>query len=211
LIRNDELPVDLVIHVGNRVDIGGFLYGRFEDASSGSFPGNGPLLMSVSLGMAHRSKGTRLRIGLTFALAEAIMPLIGLGIGKTLGSLVGNWTSLIGGIALIVVAVWLIFFEDEDNEEEKLDRNLIGWTLVITALSISLDELAVGFSIGLIGVPVALTIVLIAVQAFLFTVVGLTLGGKLKPFLGEWSEKLAGIVLGLLGIWILIDAIRHLL
>ena len=28
--------------------------------------------------------------------------------------------------------------------------------------------------------------------------------------LGEWSEKLAGIVLGLLGIWILIDAIRHI-
>lgn len=166
--------------------------------------------MSVSLGMAQRTKGTRLRIGLIFALAEAVMPLIGLGIGKTLGSFIGNWASLIGGIALVTVAVWLIFFEDEDDEEEKLKRNLIGWTLVVTALSISLDELAVGFSIGLIGVPVALTVVLIAVQAFLFTILGLTLGGRLKRYLGEWSEKSAGIVLGLLGIWILVDAISHI-
>ncbi len=167
------------------------------------------LLMSISFGMAQRSKDTRLRVGLIFALAEGVMPLIGLGIGKSLGNLVGNWASLLGGIALIVVAVWLIFFEDEDNEEEKLERNLIGWTLVVTAWSISLDELAVGFSIGLIGVPVALTIVLIAAQAFLFTAVGLTLGGKLKPFLGEWSKTLAGIVLGLLGMWIIVDAVRH--
>lgn len=169
------------------------------------------LLMSISLGVAQRYNGTRLRIGMTFALAEAVMPLVGLGIGKTLGSVIGNWASLIGGIALIAVAVWLIFFEDEDDEEEKLERNLIGWTLVVTALSISLDELAVGFSIGLIGVPVALAIVLIAAQAFLFTIIGLTLGGRLKRYLGEWSEKLAGIVLGLLGIWILANAIRHLL
>ncbi|KPV45723.1 hypothetical protein AN477_00695 [Alicyclobacillus ferrooxydans] len=169
------------------------------------------LLMSVSLGMAQRTNSNRLRIGLTFALAEAVMPLIGLGIGKTLGNFIGNWASLIGSIALVAVAVWLIFFEDEDDEEEKLERNLIGWrTLVVTALSISLDELAVGFSIGLIGVPAALTIVLIAAQAFLFTIIGLTLGGRLKRYLGEWSEKLAGIVLGLLGIWILIDAIRHI-
>jgi len=168
------------------------------------------LLMSVSLGITRRSKGTRLRIGLTFALAEAMMPLIGLGIGKTLDSFIGIWASLLGGIALLTVAVWLIFFEDEDDEEEKLKRNLIGWTLVVTALSISLDELAVGFSIGLIGVPVAPTIALIAVQAFLFTLLGLTFGAKLKPILGEWSEKLTAIVLGLLGIWIIVDAICHL-
>lgn len=57
---------------------------------------------------------------------------------------------------MVVVAIWLMFFEDEDGEEEKLERNLVGWTLITTAFSISLDELAVGFSIGLVGVPVAL-------------------------------------------------------
>ncbi|TCZ80806.1 hypothetical protein E0485_00485 [Paenibacillus albiflavus] len=167
------------------------------------------LMISMTLGCIKTKSKTK--IALTFAFAEALMPLIGLFIGKGAGQLIGNWASLIGATALLTVAIWLIFFEDEDNAEEKLEGNLIGWTLFITALSISLDELAVGFSIGLVGVPIALTISLVALQAFIFTFVGLTFGSKLKRYLGEWSEKLAGIILGLLGLWILVDAITHLL
>lgn len=166
------------------------------------------LMMSISLGFVQK-KG-KVRIALTFAGAEAVMPLIGLFIGRGAGQLIGDWASFIGGIALIAVAVWLILFEDEDDEEKKLGRDLVGWTLILTALSISLDELAVGFSIGLVGVPIALTIILIALQAFVFTFVGLTFGSKLKPYLGEWAEKLAGIVLGLLGLWIIIDTVIHM-
>lgn len=166
------------------------------------------LLMSVALGFV-QTKG-RVKIALTFACAEALMPLVGLLIGQLAGRLIGDWASLLGGIVLLGVAAWLIFFEDEDEEQEKFERTLTGWTLILTALSISVDELAVGFSIGLVGVPVALTIILIALQAFVFTFVGLTFGSKLKRYLGEWSEKLAGVVLALLGVWILIDAIIHL-
>lgn len=167
------------------------------------------LIVSTSLGFV-KTKGA-LKVALTFAFAEAVMPLIGLFIGKGFGQLIGHWASLIGGIALIAVSVWLIFFEDDDEEEEKLERDLIGWSLIVTALSISLDELAVGFSIGLIGIPVILTIILIALQAFVFTFLGLTLGSRLKPYLGEWAEKLAGTVLGLLGVWILIEAVYMLI
>lgn len=167
------------------------------------------LMMSISLGFI-QTKG-KVRIALTFAAAEAFMPLIGLLMGKGAGHLMGDWASFIGGIALLGVAIWLIFFEDEDDEEEKLGRNLAGWTLIITALSISLDELAVGFSIGLIGIPVVLTIILVALQAFVFTILGLTFGARLKRYLGEWAEKFAGIILGILGLWILTAATLHLI
>jgi putative Mn2+ efflux pump MntP len=167
------------------------------------------LIISVSLGFVKREG--KLTIACVFACAEALMPLIGVLIGKGSGHFVGSWSSLIGGILLLAVAVWLIFFEDEDGEEEKLERNLVGWTLIVTALSISLDELAVGFSIGFIHVPIVLTIVLIAVQAFLFTMIGLLFGARIKPLLGEWSEKLAGIVLGLLGLWILGESVVRLM
>jgi manganese efflux pump family protein len=165
-------------------------------------------LISTSLGVL-KTKG-KLKIAIVFACAEAIMPLIGILIGKGAGLLVGNWASLIGGVLLVGVAAWLIFFEDEDDEEEKLERNLVGWTLIMTAVSISLDELAVGFSIGFVGVPVALTIIFIALQAFIFTFLGLTFGSRFKRFLGEWSEKVAGISLGLLGFWIIIEAVLKL-
>lgn len=167
------------------------------------------LMMSIALCVVPiRGK---FRIALTFATAEALMPLVGLLIGKTAGHWIGDWAALIGGLALIVMGIWLFFFEDDDDEEEKLERNLVGWTLIGTALSISVDELAVGFSIGLVGVPVALTIILIAIQAFIFTVLGLTFGARLKRYVGEWTEKLAGVVLGLVGIWIGVNAVIYLI
>lgn len=167
------------------------------------------LIMSISLGFVPiRGK---FRIALTFATTEALMPLIGLFVGKSAGHWIGDWAALIGGLALIAVGTWLVFFADDDDDEEKLERNLVGWTLILTALSISVDELAVGFSIGLVGVPVALTIILVAIQAFIFTVLGLTFGAQLKRYVGEWAEKLAGVVLGLLGIWIGINAVIQLI
>jgi putative Mn2+ efflux pump MntP len=166
------------------------------------------LMMSISLG-ALQTRG-KVKIALTFAGAESLMPIVGLIIGQTVGRVIGNWTSLVGGLVLVSVAVWLMLCEDEDDEEKKLERELVGWMLVLTALSISLDELAVGFSIGTIGVPVAWTVVLIAVQAFLFTLAGFTFGAKLKRYVGEWTEQFVGLVLGILGLWITIEAVVHL-
>jgi putative Mn2+ efflux pump MntP len=163
------------------------------------------LMMSISLGMVE-TKG-RVRIALTFAIAEALMPVVGFFLGKGAGQLIGDWAAIVGGLALLALAAWFIFFDDDDDGH---GRNLKGWTLIVTAISISLDELAVGFSVGLVGVPIVLTIILITMQALFFTVLGLTFGVKLKPYFGEWSEKLAGIVLALLGLYVLAGAMIHL-
>jgi putative Mn2+ efflux pump MntP len=166
------------------------------------------LIMSISLGFFGIRGKTR--IAGAFASTEALMAVIGLITGQGLGQVIGNWASLTGGIVLLAVSAWFLFFDHDDDEERK-EKDLVGWTLILTALSVSLDELAVGFSIGLVGVPVTLTIILIACQAFIFTLIGITFGARLKPYLGEWSEKLAGTVLGLLGVWLAVSAVVHLL
>ena len=84
---------------------------------------------------------------------------------------------------------------------------MAGWPLVAAALGVSLDELAAGFSIALVGVPVALTVALIALQSFVLTLVGMRFGNQLRPYLGESAERAAGVVLGLLGLWILLGAV----
>lgn len=164
------------------------------------------LVVSTALGM--RETTGRLKIALTFACAEAVMPLLGLLIGSLAGHFIGDWASVIGGLVLMGLALWMMFFEDEDDDNAA--KELLGWSLFVTALSISVDELAVGVSIGLVGVPIAWTIFLVALQAFVFTFIGLTFGASLKRYLGEWTEKLAGVILGLLGLWIIIDALLHI-
>ena len=164
------------------------------------------LIVSITLGMLE-TKG-RLKIAITFALAEAIMALIGLLLGQGLGHWLGRYTSIIGGLALLGVAIWMLFFEDDDEALEKVDqRTLSGRLLLLTALSISIDEIAVGFSIGIVGVPILVTSVIVGAQALLFSLLGLYFGQKLKPYVGEWAEKAAGIVIGLLGLWILFHAL----
>jgi putative Mn2+ efflux pump MntP len=138
------------------------------------------------------------------------MPLVGVAIGHVVGRVLGDWSSFVGALALLAVSVWFIFF-DHDRDADESNVGALGlWSILGLALSISIDEVAAGFSIGLIGIPVALTIVLIAIEAIIFSAAGLALGQRLKPYLGEWAEKVAGIVLGLLGVWLLIQIVPTL-
>ncbi|MBL0385667.1 manganese efflux pump [Tumebacillus sp. ITR2] len=160
------------------------------------------LVLATTLGTLQR-KG-KVKLAISFALAEAIMPLVGFLLGKNIGEFIGGWASLVGAVALIGLGIYLIFFEEEDEDEElERGQSLRGWAFLLLLLMISLDELAVGFSMGLVGVSAPLTVLLIALQSFVFTLLGLTFGAKLKPYLGEWAEKAGGVVLVLLGVWLL--------
>ncbi len=93
---------------------------------------------------------------------------------------------------------------------------------LLLALSVSLDELAIGFSLGAITsgtlsggqvIPGSKTVstitfcILIGLQGFLMTFIGLTLGRTLRvrlKFVKEWTEFLSCFLLIALGIWLLI-------
>ena len=75
-----------------------------------------------------------------------------------------------------------------------------GLSLVGLALSVSLDELAVGFSFGILRIALAPALVAIALQALLLSLCGLWLGSRVGRALGERAEMLAGLRLCLLGI-----------
>jgi putative Mn2+ efflux pump MntP len=90
----------------------------------------------------------------------------------------------------------MLLHEDE-HDDEKVGRLAGGSGLALFALgiSISLDELAIGFTIGLLHVSLWLAVILIGLQAFLFAQLGLRLGARLNATLRERAEQLAGVVL----------------
>jgi putative Mn2+ efflux pump MntP len=157
------------------------------------------LIISTSLGLSRLER--RVPIALTFAFAEGVMPLIGFLLGVSIGGWLGTYGPWVGSIAVILVGVYLLF--EDDDEEEALKRPLAGIALLIAALLISVDELAVGLSIGLLGLPIGPMLIWLFVQAFLFTWIGLTFGRLLRPLLGEVAEKISGVVLILLGVYLL--------
>ncbi|HEY8674014.1 MAG TPA: manganese efflux pump [Candidatus Dormibacteraeota bacterium] len=119
---------------------------------------------SASLGIIGVTRRRRLLFSAVFACFEGGMPLIGLLFGAGLGERIGGVAEYVAIAALVGLGIFMLL-GDEENEERRL-RSLAratGPALVTTGILVSLDELAVGFALGLLGVPLAPALVAIAV------------------------------------------------
>ena len=148
----------------------------------------------------------RLRISLIFVIFEGGMPLIGLGLGTALARGIGQVAGYLAGAAVIAVGAWMLWPGDKD-EEEKASRIITsrGLALIALGISISLDELAIGFTIGLAHLPVTAVIVAIALQAFIAAQLGLAIGARIGERWRERAEQAAGIALILLGVYLIAE------
>jgi manganese efflux pump family protein len=160
--------------------------------------------VALALGIAGLPREHRLRVSLLFAGFEAAMPLIGVALGAPLGRAIGNAADYIA--AVLIAALGVVMLPLEKHEENRLlsltRRGLLGG--LVLGVGISLDELAIGFSAGLLRLPVGALVVAVAAQAFILTQIGLRLGGRVSEAMREATEKLAGSALIALGVIILI-------
>ena len=152
--------------------------------------------VSAALGMRGLPARQRLRVSLLMSGFEMAMPVVGLLVGRALGTALGNAADYIAIGVLALVGGWMLLHEEAD-EGDKVAQLAAGRGLVLVALgiSISLDELAMGFTIGLLHLSLWLAVLLIGAQAFLFAQLGLRLGAHISETLRERSEQLAGLAL----------------
>ena len=171
--------------------------------------------LSTVLGVLPLARSQRLRIALLFAAAEGLMPAVGLVLGLPLGHALGRWASYVAGALLIGIGGWVWWSSqrvragdggEEDDEAAKIlsAATASAWSLMGLALSISLDELVVGFSFGLLGLPLIPILVLIALQALLVSLAGQWIGRKVGQWVGTSAEHLVGPILCLLGGWFIL-------
>ncbi len=100
--------------------------------------------------------------------------------------------------------------ESEETGRLRLLAHARGLAILDLGLSISVDELAVGLSAGLLGISIVLTVAWIAVQAFVATQVGLRLGGRLGEGIRERAEWVAGVALILVALVLLVLRLARL-
>ena len=166
---------------------------------------------AAALGAAQAITGwQRLRISLVFMVFEGGMPLVGLGLGSALAHGIGHIADYLAAAAVTGIGLWMLLSDDED-EENRATRITAscGLALLGLGISISLDELAIGFSIGLTRLPVVLVIIAIAVQAFLAAQLGLATGARIAERWRERAERLAGIALIMLGIYLIVERLAQ--
>ncbi len=154
--------------------------------------------ISAAVGVANPTRRQRFRLSALFALFEAGMPAVGLLLGGPLSQALGAAADYLA-IAILVGfgAFSLLRPEDEVGISRMIDAH--GPALILIGLSVSLDELAIGFSLGLFGVPVLPALIAIGVQTFAVSQLGFWLGGSLSEHFRELAERIAGVALIALG------------
>jgi len=159
------------------------------------------LVVALALGIAGLPRHHRNRIALLFTTFEAGMPLIGVLVGLPLGHAIGNAADYIAAALVSALGIYMLVSDDEDGESDRLlsmtQRGFYG--AIALGVSISLDELAIGFSAGLLRLPLLALVLAIAVQTFIVTQFGIRFGGRLGVRWQEASERVAASALIALG------------
>lgn len=160
--------------------------------------------VSAALALGGLTRRERLRVSLLFTLCEGGTPIVGLLLGGPLGVTLGSAADY-AAIGVLITFGLFTLLRDDDAEAGKVAglAQARGRAALLLGLTISLDEIAVGFTLGLLRVRVLPVLLAIAGQAFVASQLGLRLGNRLSDGLREGAEKLAGAVLLGLGLVLL--------
>ena len=142
---------------------------------------------------------------LLFGSAQALMPTI----GWVLGASAGPWVTAVDHwVAFGVLAALGIKMLREASRFDQNDTAHRGVGLRVMlglALATSVDALAVGLTLPLLGAPFALSIVTIGVVTTLLSAIGGVVGRRFGKMLGKRLDVFGGMVLIFLGCKILVE------
>jgi putative Mn2+ efflux pump MntP len=150
---------------------------------------------AIGIGLSGIDARTRIRVGIAFGLFEALMPIAGLLLGQAVAGFFGQYAKYIGGAILILTGLYTIVQGRRTVGEEKRPAGVRTNRLVVTALALSIDNLAVGFALAIYHIQIVLAAVTMGVVSVGMSLVGLELGSRLGARVEAWSEELSGGVL----------------
>jgi len=148
--------------------------------------------VSIALGTVPFGLKRALQVALTFGLWDAIMPLIGLLVGRKIGNEVGDVAELVGAVALGAYGLYLVISALRNPEPEELDHP---WALFGIPFTLSLDNLFAGASLGLLGLAPWFSAAIFGAMTAVLSLVGLQVGRAAAHLVRIRSDLLAGITL----------------
>jgi putative Mn2+ efflux pump MntP len=160
----------------------------------------------LGAGTLRQTNGARptFRLSFHFGLFQFLMPVFGWFAGTTIVRYIAAYDHWVAFGLLAFVGIRMIRSGfDSSSESYKIDPSR-GWSLVMLSIATSIDALAIGLSLALIGVTIWYPAVVIGVVTGLVSWLGLRLGNVLGGKLGKRMEIVGGIVLILIGVRILI-------
>jgi putative Mn2+ efflux pump MntP len=164
---------------------------------------------AIGIGLSGINARTRIRVGLAFGFFEAFMPVLGLLLGEAVAGFFGHYGKYVAGAVLVLTGAYTIIQARMTAVEQgsRMPRSLRMQSLLVTALALSLDNLAVGFALAVYHVDIVLAAVTFGVVSILMSLIGLELGHRVGTRVEAWSEEIGGAVLILVGIAIAVGVL----
>jgi putative Mn2+ efflux pump MntP len=149
-------------------------------------------------------------IALSFGAFQAFMPLIGWHVGKFFAELIKNYDHWVAFSLLAYIGIRMIVeglkSDKSDDACCDLDDHILDLKrLFVLSVATSIDALAVGLSLSLLGYEIMTPAAIIGITTFIFSYIGVKMGCRLHKVLGKRVEVFGGIVLVAIGVKILLE------
>ncbi|KEO86412.1 hypothetical protein EH30_11270 [Erythrobacter sp. JL475] len=146
-------------------------------------------------------------IALTFGVFQAVMPLIGWGIGYAAFAYIEAVDHWIAFALLTFLGVRML---GGHVGEEEASHALTGRALLVAGVATSIDALAAGITLPTLSIAPLTAVALIGIVTAIMSAGGVALGRIAGDRWGEWAERAGGVILIALGCKILAEHTGYL-
>ncbi|PTX62502.1 putative Mn2+ efflux pump MntP [Melghirimyces profundicolus] len=156
--------------------------------------------LGIGIGMRGVLVREALKISGMIGFFHVMLPLLGITVGRYLGSLVENIAVITGGGLLCFLGLNMIYQAFRSGKEVRVFHTATPLGIVVFSLGVSLDSLSAGLSLGLFEADAILAVLLFGTVGGLMACTGLLLGRNVGSWIGDYGEAVGGIILISLGL-----------
>ena len=148
--------------------------------------------------------------GLWFGGFQMLMPIIGFFLGSLFAEAIEAFDHWVAFGLLVIIGINMLKEalekEDESDDNPEKDADLSVRTMFLMAVATSIDALAVGISLAMVGsVNIWLAAAFIGICTFLLSALGVKIGNVFGSRFESKAEIAGGIILIALGVKILLE------
>ncbi|MDQ0382603.1 manganese efflux pump MntP [Amycolatopsis thermophila] len=148
--------------------------------------------VSIALGTVPFGLKRAVQVALAFGLWDAVMPLAGLLVGHQIGESVGDVADVLGAAALGAYGVYLVISALRKPAPDEVDHP---WALFGIPLTLSLDNLFAGASLGILGLSPWISATVFGAITAVLSLIGLQVGRAAARLIRIRSDLVSGVTL----------------
>lgn len=144
-------------------------------------------------------------VGVWFGGFQALMPAIGYLLGKNFKAYIQSADHWIAFVLLSLIGIQMLREAIKKDKDEKKSSDFSFKAMLPLAVATSIDALAVGVPLGVLGAKLLPSISMIGIITFILSGIGLKIGNIFGIKYKAKAEIAGGIILILIGLHILLN------